>query len=382
VIGAGIFGASTAYRLCERGAGDVVLLDRLGLCRGDSGRTFGMVRRHYSNAVTARLAMRGTRTIQNWREEIGVCDAAFVRTGYLVTVPERLAAACRDNVARLREIGLETRWVEPDELAEIEPMLTLGGIAGGAYEPDGGFADAEKMVLGWYAGALQRGLVSGIGVEAREILVAGGRVRGVRTSEGDIACERVVLATGAWGTKLLAPLGVELPIAFTRIQVGILEQGTGLPRPHVVCSDAVTNVVVRPDRGQLVYAVAYAGQDPLDDPDECDLSVGPGYPDVVQTAFRQRYPALVGARWLTGWAGPYDFTPDWNPILGFAPGVEGLYLALAGCGHAFKLSPAVGEVAAAELLGETPPIDVGELRPDRFARGALLRLAYGPGARA
>ena len=59
-----------------------------------------------------------------------------------------------------------------------------------------------------------------------------------------------------------------------------------------------------------------------------------------------------------------------------------MYLAMGWSGHGFKLSPAVGEVVAAEVSGRTPLIDVGALRPERFAEGRLLRLAYGPGARA
>ena len=85
---------------------------------------------------------------------------------------------------------------------------------------------------------------------------------------------------------------------------------------------------------------------------------------------------------MRGFAGPYDITPDWNPIIGPCPGIDGLYLAVGWSGHGFKLSPAVGEVVAAEVSGRTPPIDVGELRPERFAEGRLLRLAYGPGASA
>jgi glycine/D-amino acid oxidase-like deaminating enzyme len=382
VIGAGIFGASTAYQLCRRGAGRVLLLDREGLCAGDSGRTFGMVRRHYSNAVTARLAMRGTQTIIDWADEVGVADAGYVRTGYLLTVPERLVEACRDNVARLQDLGLDTAFVGPEEIGELEPLLSLDGIAGAAYEPEGGFADVHKMVLGWFAAGTQLGLASRLRCAVREIVVEGGRVTGLRTTEGEIAVDRVVLATGAWGNELLRPLGAEQPIALKRIQVAVLRQRTGLPRPNVLCSDAVTNVVVRPDRGALVYAVTYFEEAPLELADECDHDVSPGYDAAIERALAERYPALAGCEWVTGWAGPYDAPPDWNPILGYAPGIDGLYLVLGWSGHGFKLSPAVGEVVAAEVLGEEPPLDVSELRPERFERGELLRLAYGPGARA
>ena len=317
-----------------------------------------------------------------WADEVGVGDSGYVETGYLLPVPEALVGACRDNVARLAALGLDTSFAEPSEIAQIEPLLALDGIAGAAYEPDGGFADAHKMILGWFAAAVANGLVPRLGCAASALLVDGGRVRGVRTPEGDIACDRVVLATGAWARDLLAPAGVDVPIALKRIQVAVLRQPAGAPRPNVVCSDAVTNVVVRPDRGALFCAVTYFGDEPLEAADDCDHDASPGYEEAIRRALAERYPALAGAAWQRAWAGPYDYSPDWNPIIGEAPGVEGLHLALAWSGHGFKLSPAVGEVVAAELLGAEPPIDVGALRPARFAEGKLLRLAYGPGARA
>jgi sarcosine oxidase subunit beta len=382
VIGGGLFGTSIAFQLCRRGAGRVILLERDAPGSGDSGRTFGMVRRHYSNVVTALLAMRGSDTIMRWGDEVGIGDSGYVETGYLLSVPEALADACRDNVARLAALGLDTSFVGPGEIAEIEPLLALDGIAGGAYEPDGGFADAHKMILGWFAAAVSHGLEPRLGCTATALIVEGGRVRGVRTPEGDILAERVVLATGAWARDLLVPAGVDAPIALKRIQVAVLRQPAGAPRPNVVCSDAVTNVVVRPDRGALFCAVTYFGDEPLDAADDCDHDASPGYEEAIRRALAERYPVLTGAAWQRAWAGPYDYSPDWNPIIGEAPGVQGLHLALAWSGHGFKLSPAVGEVVAAEVVGSEPPIDVTALRPSRFAEGKMLRLAYGPGARA
>ena len=144
----------------------------------------------------------------------------------------------------------------------------------------------------------------------------------------------------------------------------------------------MTNVVVRPDRGRQFCAVAYAGEDPLERADDCDHGLSGGYEDAVRAGLGTRYPRLAGFELVRGFAGPYDITPDWNPIIGRCPGIEGLYLAVGWSGHGFKLSPAVGEVVAAEVTGRTPPVDVGKLRPERFAEGRLLQLAYGPGARA
>lgn len=382
IVGAGIFGLATAHALCRDGAGSVALLDRGMPGGGDSGRSFSMVRRHYSNPVTARLAMTGSKTIMDWQDEVGVADAGYVRCGYLLTVPERLVGACRGNVEMLRSLGLDTRFLEPGEIHDVEPELSLDGVAGAAYEPDGGFADAQKMCLGWFAAATRNGLRSHLGLAVDAVRVQAGRAVGLETASGFVPAGRVVLATGAWANDLLRPLGAGQPIELRRLQVLVARSGPGGPLPSAVCSDAVTNVVVRPDRGRQFCAVAYAGEDLLERADDCDHGLSAGYEDAVRDGLRARYPRLADFELVRGFAGPYDVTPDWNPIIGPCPGIDGLYLAVGWSGHGFKLSPAVGEVVAAEVSGRTPPIDVGELRPERFAEGRLLRLAYGPGARA
>ena len=382
IIGAGIFGLATAHALCRDGAGTVALFDRGMPGGGDSGRSFSMVRRHYSNAVTARLAIAGSRTIMRWEEEVGVADAGYVRCGYLLTVSEEQAEACRGNVAMLQALGLDTHFLEAGEIRDVEPELSSDGIAGAAYEPEGGFADAQKMCLGWFAAATRNGLSSHLGQAVDAVRVQGGRVVGLETANGFVPSGRVVLTTGAWANDMLRPLGAGQPIELRRLQVLVARAGPGGPLPSAVCSDAVTNVVVRPDRGRQFCAVAYVGEELLDRADDCDHGLSAGYEDAVREGLRARYPRLAGFELVRGFAGPYDVTPDWNPIIGPCPGIDGLYLAVGWSGHGFKLSPAVGEIVAAEVTGRTPPMDVGELRPERFAEGRLLRLAYGPGARA
>jgi glycine/D-amino acid oxidase-like deaminating enzyme len=382
IVGAGIVGLATANALCRDGAGSVALFDRGMPGSGDSGRSFSMVRRHYSNAVTARLAIDGSRTIRHWSDEVGVADAGFVRCGYLLTVPPALVDACRSNVALLQSLGLDTRYLDVGELQDVEPELAPEGVAGAAFEPDGGFADAQKMCLGWFTAAAARGLRHHLGRTVAAVRVEAGRAVGVETADGFVPAGQVVLATGAWANDLLRPLGAEQPIELRRLQVLIGRTAPGGPLPSAVCSDAVSNVVVRPDRGRQFCAVAYAGEDLLVRADDCDHGLSNGYEDAVRRGLRTRYPRLAEFELVRGFAGPYDITPDWNPIIGPCPGIDGLYLAVGWSGHGFKLAPAVGEVVAAEVTGRTPPIDVSELRAERFPEGRLLPLSYGPGARA
>ena len=104
----------------------------------------------------------------------------------------------------------------------------------------------------------------------------------------------------------------------------------------------------------------------------------------------ERLPELSFATTVSTTSGAYDVSPDYHPILGWASEigpVQGLYLAVGLSGHGLKLSPALGEIVAADVLGlehvgDAPPIDARALRPSRFAEGDLMHLSYGPSARA
>ena len=382
VVGAGLFGASIAFQLARRGAGSVVLVERGAVCGGDSGLCFSMVRRHYSNEASARLAIRGVDVIQRWSEEVGTGDSGFVATGYLLTVPEERLAAVRENVERLRSWGLDTWVVTPQAIAEIEPLLSLEGVAGAAYEPDAGFADTFRITLSWFAEAVRLGVRPALGRRVTGFRVEHGRVRAVETDAGPIEAGAVVNAAGAWGPELMRAIGVELPISLRRVQVAYVRQPADRPQASVLFSDVVSNLVLRPDRAGLACVVAYQPEERIATRDECRQELDPSYEEAVRAALRERIPAYAQAAWAGGFAGAYDYTPDWNPLLGWTPGVEGLYLALGWSGHGFKLAPAVGEVVADEVLGRTPAIDVSTLRPERFEKGEALHLAYGGGARA
>lgn len=382
VVGAGLFGTSIAFQLARRGAASVAIVERGAVCGGDSGVSFSMVRRHYSNESVAALAIRGVDVIKAWADEVGTGDSGYVRTGYLLTATPDHESALRDNVARLRSWGLTTEVVEPSEIAEIEPLMRLDGIAAGAYEPDGGFADSQKMTLSWFAAAVRAGVRPLLGRTVTRLVVEGDRVRAVETDTGTIEADAVVLATGSWGAELGRTAGLDLPVTLRRLQVAFVRQEADRPQARVTFSDMASNLVLRPDRAGIAWAVAYQPEERLDRRDDCDPGVDASYEEAIRAALRERVPAYADAAWIGGFSGAYDYTPDWNPIVGEAPGVAGLYLALGWSGHGFKLAPSVGEVVADQVLGREPAIDVAPLAADRFSRGELLRLAYGPGARA
>jgi glycine/D-amino acid oxidase-like deaminating enzyme len=383
VVGAGIFGSSIAFQLVSRGAGRVVLVDGRGPAAGMSGRSFEQVRRHYSNEVTIRLANRGFEVFEHWDEEVGVGSAGYVRLGYLLLVPEDAVPACRRNIELGLGCGVDTRFVAPEEIAAIEPLALLEGVAGGAFEPDGGVVDVPLMVLSWVAAATSLGLRTRFGSEVVEVSTSAGRVTGVRLADGvNVSCPVVVDAAGGWGAGLAATAGIHLPVALFRVPMAWLRQVPTAPTLGVCLTDTAGGLVMRPDRGRLALAVVYEPNARPEPTPSFASDVDQGYERRVRTAIDARVPAYANAAWERSVSGQYDVTPDWHPLIGWAPGVEGLYLALGWSGHGLKLSPAVGEVVADEVLGRPPSIDVSDLRPDRFDRNRPMHLAYGPGARA
>ena len=349
VVGAGLYGSSLACALAREGM-SVRLCERRSPTAGDTGRSFGMVRRHYSNAVTVSLATRGCELLMADRE------SAYVPTGYLVTVSPGQRAACEGNVALGRSLGVDTRLLEPDELTAVEPLIDADGIGCGAYEPDGGLVDASRYTLARFAEAVSLGVDVAMGAEAE------------LPDDGSI----VVVAAGCWSQQLLP----ELPVELHRIEIAVLRDAP----VRAVVSDAVTNVVTRPVAGGGAWVVTYGGSTRYAQRDACDGEPDPSYPAAVRSSLASRYPSIAGAAYSGGWSGAYDVTPDWNPVVGWVR--DGVFAVAGLSGHGLKLAPAIAESAAAVIAGREPRIDLRPLRFERFAEGDLLRLAYGPGARA
>ena len=350
IVGAGLFGSSLAVALAREGM-RVELYDKATPAAGDTGRSFGMVRAHYSNEVTVRLAKRGIELLAADKR------SGYVRTGYMLTVAEPERAACARNVKLGQSLGVNTALIEPDHIAMLEPRLNTEGIAVAAFEPDSGLVDPGRMTLAWFADAVALGVGVHLGYEVARV--------------DELDAKTVVVAAGGWSKRLLR----ELPIELHRIDV--LRVHPLLVR--MVVSDTVTNVVVRPGIGDIAWAVAYSRPETYADRDDAPEHPGPEYPQAVREALDDRY-RDAAVDWVDGWTGAYDSTPDWNPVVGF---VGDRAYAIAGMsGHGLKLAPAIAECVAAELAGREPPVDLHPLRFSRFAEGDLLHLAYGPSARA
>jgi sarcosine oxidase, subunit beta len=378
VIGGGCHGASLAYHLALRGLRDVALVERRGLAGGNTGKSGAIVRQHYSTPATARLAHRALRVFENFRDIVGGdIDPGFQRTGMLVLAGPQDADVLRANVEMQQGLDIGTELIDPATAREIEPRLALAADAAICWEPDAGYADPVATTAAYAYAAQRLGATLHLGVTVTAIRVADGRVRGVETDQGFLPAERVAVVANAWGPVLLAPLGVDVPIVPSRHPIVQLRRPPDFGPPHPVIIDLTRKLYLRPDGATVTWAGS------VDEADAVQPAPVDGYLEGVTqdevAAFSRSaatlLPALGPAIHKGGWAGIYDVTPDWQPVVGAAPGVPGLYLALGFSGHGFKLCPVFGDLLAQLITtGESP--DLHPYRPTRFAEGDLTQGLY------
>ena len=373
IIGGGVIGCGILYNLATLGMKRLLLLERDILAGGGSGLSQAILRLHYSNPVTTLLSWQSLKLFQDFEEAVGG-PSGYVRTGYLLLAPDEDRAALEANVAMQQAMGVDTHVLSQAEAREVAPMLDLDDAAGIAYEPQSGYADPSSVANTYALRAREMGAVVRLSTEVTAIRVEGGRVVGVETPQGSVATPAVVVAAGPWSNSLLGSVGVDLPQKPMRHQVLTLERPLDVLPSHPTVADLINEFSFRPEGGNLTL-LSYGEED-------CELE---GYNPGVEMRLAsealprlaRRCPAFAQATFRGGWAGLFDVTPDWHPILDQVEGIEGLYAATGFSGHGFKLSPMVG-VAMAELIahGRATSVDITPLRWSRFREGALMDSRY------
>ena len=363
IVGAGVIGLSIAYHLAKRGVTDIVVIDRGYLAEGASGRNGGGIRQQWATEMNIRLMQQSVELCRRFAVELGV-NVWFRQGGYLFLARNAAEVArLEKNIALQNRCGVATRMLEPDGARELVPELNLDGIVAAAYNPTDGILFPWPFLWGYARQAAQLGVrihthTAVTGLDAH------GDGFTVHTARGRVAARRVVCAVGAWTPELARMIGVEVPTWPIRHEICSSEPLKPFLRPMVselssglYCSQSM--------RGEIVGGVTVPGHGST-------YSMGSTLEFVATYARRlvRLMPVLGEIKILRQWAGPYDQSPDGNPILGEPPGVPGFYLACGFVGHGFMMAPVVGKLYADWLTG-------GE-RHELFDRATLARFQGGP----
>lgn len=377
VIGAGINGSSAALQLARRGL-KVALVEKDNVGDGPTGQSSAIIRQHYSNELTARMAHYSLGVFRDFEEQIGG-ECGFRSTGFVALVSEKDRAGLEANVALQRGVGIRTELLSAESLREIMPGLDTADAVAAAYEPDSGYADPYLTVNSMAQAAKRAGAMLYVNTPVTGIRQQSGRVTGVETSAGPLHAPAVVNCAGAWGARVARLAGLEIPLNACRVQVSFFRRPPGEEAPHPVVADFIQATYFRSETGNLTLVG-------LIDPAEADAIVNPdSYPTGVDNEFIldtgerliRRYPAMERSDSAGGYAALYDITPDWHPIIDEAPPGSGFYLCAGFSGHGFKLGPAVGLMTADLVTGAADPLFPTHLfRLSRFAENDPVRGRY------
>ncbi len=314
VIGGGVTGVALAFHLTGLGVRRVLVLERRFLAAGGMGRSVGIIRQLYPTPEASTMVLRSLRVFQRFREAVGG-EAGYVGCGALIGVSPAMRPKLEATLEVQRALGVRAELLEPEDVARVEPRIDPAGLGAVLYEPESGYGDP----------------------------------------------------TGLWSPGVPRLAGVELPIVIGRHPVFIVERDPSFGAPHLVYLDLAGGTYVRPETGNLTLAGSLTDDEAEHPMDPELLGTDASFEEASTILERtgRALPRLADARYRRGYAGAFDITPDWMPILDESP-VRGFYIAAGMSGHGFKLAPAVGELMAARITRTSPPVSPAPFALGRF----------------
>ena len=365
VVGGGVVGTAVAYFLAKRGM-SCVLLEKGRIGGGASSAASGILSSSPGSSQYSRLAQRSLRLFHELapviREESGI-DMEFAECGDLtLAMNESDAIALRGLTNQLSTIGEEARWVDSDELRELEPLLNPA-IPGGMYAPESCRVNNQRLASALALSAQRYGAEIRQGVEVTGLIVEDGQVAGVMERDGPLRSGSVVLASGAWTGAMDRWLYGERGPSASRIPMVKPVKGVNL---NVQPSNGSVSRIVHGSWGILVprndgsmivgATVEEVGFDTRVTAGEVQAILG------VATALM---PSLSDAEINWSIAGLRPGSGDELPVVGRMPEHANVVVASGHYRNGILLSLATGE-AVADLLDGSESESLSDFDPARF----------------
>lgn len=379
IIGGGVVGASVAFHLAEKGAKDVLILEREPeQGKGSTGKATGGVRAQFETEINVKMSLYSLEFFKNWD-----FDCGYEPRGYLFfTTEEKHLEYLYKNVELQKSLGVkDVEIVDRKAISEICPILNCEDILAGSFGANDGFINPLAVMKGFTEKASENGAKIEFGTQVFSIEKQNGKVSAVETNKGRIETKNVVICTGAWARDLAQTVGIDLPVEPQKRQIIWAKSKTDLPEKLPMVIDLGSGFHFRPARdfrnsanlSDILNEVFFAYPDPDEKP-SFDTNFDESFIEKVYERAKHRAPFLYETTPVLEKcrAGLYENTPDHHAILGGCE-IEGLYFANGFSGHGVMHSPATGR-ALSEIIfdGKASFLDVSYLSFERFAKGELL----------
>jgi sarcosine oxidase, subunit beta len=370
IIGGGIHGLAIAYYLCKRGINNIAVLEKSYLGSGNSGRNTAILR---SNYRTPEGIPFYNESIQLWESLSAELDynLMFSQQGHLTLAHSDSAlTGLRIRADANRQLGVDSYLIDVKETKKLVPALNVGTdarypVIGALYHPPGGNIRHDAVVWAYARAADRRGADIHTRTEVVGISVHGNRVAAVETTAGAIQTRTIVNATSGWCSVISRMAGVPLPVTSHPLQACVTEPLKPF-LDKVVVSANLHVYVNQSDRGELVLGseidpyTSYSQRSTLNTLES------------IAGHTLELFPTLHKVAIMRQWSGVCDMTPDYSPIMGMVPNVEGFIVDVGWGTYGFKAGPVSG-VRIAELIatGQTPDL-IKPFSIERFTKGELV----------
>ena len=355
IVGGGSHGLATAYYLAKNhGITDVAVLEQSYLGSGAAGRNTTIIRSNYRTPEGAAFYRQSVKLYEGLGADLDF-NLLFSQQGHLTLAHSDRAMITMTERAEVNQLlGIDSRVILPDEIARLCPELDLSQevtwpVMGALYHPPGGIIRHDAVVWGFARGADRAGIEIHPDTEVTGIERSGGRVTGVRTTRGDVACGMVINATAGWSTLVGDLAGVPLPITTHILQAFVTEP----IKPFldvIIVSSQMHVYISQTDRGEILIG---AEIEPY-----TTYRTTSTFPFLEYSARHtlELFPQLERLKVLRQWTGLCDLSPDYSPILGVTE-LEGFLVSCGWGTYGFKAAPIVGTTLA-ELVaaGRTPDL--------------------------
>jgi sarcosine oxidase subunit beta len=373
IIGAGVMGLALAYNLAAEGGRRIVVVDANYLAWGASGRNGGGVRQQWSTEMNIRLMQESLSLCAGFAQEMGI-NVWMRQGGYLFLArTEATRARLEASIALQNRCDVPTRLIDMEEARRLVPELEVRdasdgdgrGFAGACFNPTDAIVFPWPFLWGYARAAQKRGVAihTATAVSAIERRGSGDFV--LQTSKGPLTAARVVNAAGAWSPKVARLCGVELPDWPERHEILSTEPLKPFLRPMVSVLESGL-YFSQSLRGEIVGGITLPG------PRDREVRLGSRlrFVQSMATAMVEIMPRLGDVKVVRQWAGPYDMSPDGDPIVGEAPGLPGFFVCCGFVGHGFMMAPVVSRYYARHLLGKETHALFDAWSAKRFSGGA------------
>ncbi|MEP0565785.1 MAG: sarcosine oxidase subunit beta family protein [Paracoccaceae bacterium] len=368
IIGAGGHGLASAYYLGKNfGITNVAVIEKGWLGGGNTGRNTTVIRSNYLQDPSAAIYEKSRSLYEDLSQDLNY-NVMFSPRGVLMLAQTEHEVRGYKRTAQANALqGVKTEWVGPRRVKELCPIMDIRGprypVLGGLWQARGGTARHDAVAWGYARACADMGMHVIQQCEVTGIRSEGGKVSGVATSKGEIACDKLGIVVAGHSGHLADMAGFRLPIESVALQA-LVSEPIKPCMDIVVMANTVHGYMSQSDKGEMVIG---GGADGFN-----NYTQRGSFHHIEETvrSLTETFPMLSRLKMLRHWGGIVDMTGDRPPILSKTP-LEGCFINCGWGTGGFKAIPGSGW-GFAELMakGASPLTDAFGL--ERFREGRFI----------